>query len=77
MAASVRSDFGTDVGLAAIAGDAGGTANNRTVPVSLAAVIGNVPHGETVILPADRHRLRDFTVINLLNLLMAFSGQRD
>ncbi len=68
-AAKVRSDFGTDVGLAAIAGDPGGTANNRTVPVSLAAVVADAQHGETVILPSDRHRLRDFTVINLLNLL--------
>ena len=68
-AAKVRSDFRTDVGLAAIAGDPGGTANNRTAPVSLAATIGDAQHVETVILPADRHRLRDFTVINLLNLL--------
>ena len=46
-----------------------GTGNSRTAPVSLAVAIGNTQHGEDVILPADRHRLRDFTVISLLNLL--------
>jgi nicotinamide-nucleotide amidase len=69
MAAKVRSDFGTDVGIAASAGEVSGTGTSRTAPVSLAVAIGEAQHGETVILPADRNRLRDFSVISLLNLL--------
>jgi nicotinamide-nucleotide amidase len=68
-AAQVRSDFGSDVGLAAIAGDGGGNVQSRTLSVFLAAAMGKAQAGEKVILPADRNRLRDFTVINLLNLL--------
>jgi nicotinamide-nucleotide amidase len=69
MAAKVRTDFGTDVGIAAIAGEVSGTGTSRTAPVSLAVAIREAKHGETVILPADRNRLRDFSVISLLNLL--------
>jgi nicotinamide-nucleotide amidase len=68
-AARVRSDFGSDVSLAAVAGDGGGNAQSRTLSVFLAATIGKAQAGETVILPADRNRLRDFAVISLLNLL--------
>jgi nicotinamide-nucleotide amidase len=68
-AARVRSDVGSDVGLAAIAGDGGANAQSRTLSVFLAATIGKAQAGEKVILPADRNRLRDFAVINLLNLL--------
>jgi nicotinamide-nucleotide amidase len=68
-AAQARLDFGSDVGLAAIAGDGGGNAQSRTLSVFLAAAMGKAQAGEKVILPADRNRLRDFAVINLLNLL--------
>ena len=68
-AAQVRSEFGTKVGLAAIAGEVSEAKGPRTVPVFLSAAIGDARSGEEVILPADRGRLRDFAVINLLNLL--------
>jgi nicotinamide-nucleotide amidase len=67
-AAQVRTAFGTGVGLAAVAdgpiGEKGGT-----VPVYLAAAVGEARHGDKVVLPSDRHRLRDFAVIGLLDLL--------
>jgi hypothetical protein len=68
-AAQVRSEFGTGVGLAAIAGEPSEDKSPRTVPVVFGAAIGEVRHGEPVILPADRGRLRDFAVIGLLNML--------
>jgi nicotinamide-nucleotide amidase len=37
--------------------------------VFLAAAIGEARHVEKVILPGDRKRMREFSVISLLNLL--------
>jgi len=64
-AAAVRSHYQTGVGIAAVAGkrEAG------VVEVALAADLGGGRHGETQLLPGDQKRLRDFAVINLLNLL--------
>ncbi len=62
-------EFATSVGVAAIAGPARQGQGASTAPVALAALIGDRPHGEEIILPADRGRLRDFAVISLLNML--------
>jgi nicotinamide-nucleotide amidase len=68
-ARQARQDFATTVGVAAIAGPARQGQGPSTAPVALAALIGEHQHGEEIILPADRGRLRDFAVISLLNLL--------
>jgi len=68
-AGAVREELGAGVGLAAVAGEASEAKGPRTVAVHLAAAIGDRLHGEAVILPADRGRLRDFAVIGLLNFL--------
>ena len=65
-AAKVRSELGASVGLAAVAGE---SEARGAVPVTLAAVLETAEHGATVLLPGDRHRLRDFAVINLLDHL--------
>jgi nicotinamide-nucleotide amidase len=65
-AARVRSEHGASVGLAAVAGEAEA---RGALPVALAAVLDGGEHGQTVLLPGDRHRLRDFAVINLLDHL--------
>ena len=65
-AASVRSEHGASVGLAAVAGE---REAQGAVPVALAAALDGGEHGQTVLLPGDRHRLRDFAVINLLDHL--------
>jgi nicotinamide-nucleotide amidase len=65
-AAKVRSELGASVGLAAVAGE---PEARGAVPVALAAVLGTAEHGATALLPGDRHRLRDFAVINLLDHL--------
>src|SRR5262245_5572083 len=66
-AAQVRSEFGTRVGLAAIAPDA--PEGYRAGTVFLAADIDGVERGERVMQPPDRRRMREFSVIGLLNLL--------
>jgi hypothetical protein len=63
----VREAFGTEVGLAALA--AGRAAGAASTAVELAAAIGEAHHSETVLLPADRPRFRDFAVIGVLDLL--------
>jgi nicotinamide-nucleotide amidase len=63
-AARVRAELGAGVGLAAVAGE---PQAQGAVPVVLAAVLGTEEHGETVLLPGDRRRLREFAVIGLLN----------
>jgi nicotinamide-nucleotide amidase len=69
-AARVKSDFGTSVGAAAIAGAASQAGGGpSTAPVVLAAAIGDHSASERIILPADRGRLRDFAVISLLDRL--------
>jgi nicotinamide-nucleotide amidase len=65
-AAGVRAQFSTGVGLAAVAGER--DAGSGAVPVFFAAA-GEATFSEKMLLPADRHRLRDFAVINLLDLL--------
>jgi nicotinamide-nucleotide amidase len=66
-AAEARARWATSVGLAAVAGPR--AANAGSVAVALAAVIDDARHTTTVILPGDRHRYRDFAVINLLDHL--------
>ena len=66
-AVDVRSEFGADVGLAAIApapseGDAPGA-------VFLGVDIQGKARAERVMLTPDRRRMREFSVISLLNLL--------
>jgi nicotinamide-nucleotide amidase len=66
-ASQVRLDFGARVGLAAIAPDA--AEGHRPGTVFLAVDIDGVGHGERVMQPPDRRRMREFSVISLLNLL--------
>ncbi len=66
-AAAARTAFSTDVGLAAIEplsgeGHAPGT-------VFLGVAIGEAEHAETFKFPGDRVRLREYSVISLLDLL--------
>jgi nicotinamide-nucleotide amidase len=68
-ATAARVAFGTMVGAAAIAGPVRQNTGPLTAPVALAASIVGQEHGEEIVLPADRGRLRDFAVISLLNLL--------
>jgi nicotinamide-nucleotide amidase len=63
-ASQVRLDFGTRVGIAAIAPE-----GYRPGTVFLAADIDGVGHGERAMHPPDRRRMREFSVISLLNLL--------
>jgi nicotinamide-nucleotide amidase len=66
-AAQVRLDCGARVGLAAIAPDA--AEDYRPGTVFLAVDVDGVGHGERVMQPPDRRRMREFSVISLLNLL--------
>lgn len=69
-----RVDFGADVGLAALAPDA--REGHRPGTVFLCAVVGAQRFAETVTLTADRVRMREFSVISLLNLLRKSLAQR-
>jgi len=64
-----RRQWGADVGLAAVAEAPGVDERAGTRPVALAVAMGSAQHSETTILPGDGPRLREFAVINLLNLL--------
>jgi len=66
-ASQTRLDFGARVGLAAIAPDA--PEGYRPGTVFLAADIDGIGHGERVMQPPDRRRMREFSVISLLDLL--------
>ena len=66
-AADARERFRTDVGLAAIVPETSEGQPPGTVFLGIA--IGEANHGEKVILPGDRKRMREFGVISLLNLL--------
>ena len=66
-AAEVRRDFGTDIGLAVVAAQAGDEQPPGTVFMNLA--IGETGHAQTVTLPGDRNRFRNYAVINVLNFL--------
>jgi len=66
-AAHVRTAFGTNVGLAAIAPDP--REDHPPGAVFLCADIDGVAQAERVMLTPDRRRMREFSVISLLNLL--------
>jgi competence/damage-inducible protein CinA-like protein len=66
-ASQVRSEFGARVGLAAVAPNA--AEGYGPGCVFLAANIDGAPHAEKVMLTPDRRRMREFSVISLLNLL--------
>ena len=66
-AARVREEFATEIGLAAVSG--GHTAGTTSAAIALAAAIGDAHYVETIMLPADRPRFRDFAVISVLDLL--------
>jgi nicotinamide-nucleotide amidase len=66
-ASQVRSEFGTRVGLAAVAPEA--VEGHKPGSVFLAADIEGVLHAENVMLQPDRRRMREYSVISLLNLL--------
>lgn len=66
-AAKVRSQLGASVGLAAVAPDPGEGYAPGTV--FLAADIEGTARTEKVMLTPDRRRMREFSVISLLNLL--------
>ena len=66
-AASVRCDFRTDVGLAVIAARRQDEQPRGTVFLNLA--IGDAQYPQTVSLPGDRNRFRNYAVISVLNFL--------
>jgi nicotinamide mononucleotide (NMN) deamidase PncC len=66
-AAQVRAELGTRIGLAAVAPEAAEGFKPGTV--FLAADIDGALHAEKVMLQPDRRRMREFSVISLLNLL--------
>ena len=66
-AAQVRSEFGTRVGLAVVAPDA--AEGYGPGCVFIAADIDGTLHTEKVMLQPDRRRMREFSVISVLNLL--------
>ena len=66
-AARVRRDFGTDVGLAVAAAQARDEQPPGTVFMNLA--IGGAQFAQSVSLPGDRNRFRNYAVINVLNFL--------
>ena len=66
-AAGVRCDFGTDVGLAVVAAQARDEQPPGTIFMGLA--ISAAQHAQTVSLPGDRNRFRNYAVINVLNFL--------
>lgn len=66
-AAEIRTRLGTPVGLAAVAAGAGEGHPPGTVFFS--ANIEGAAHAEKATLPSDRRRMREFSVITLLNLL--------
>ena len=70
-AEAARRRLGTDVGLAAVAANPAAGQPPGTVFLALAFGPGPHagPHVERVILPGDRGRLREYTVISLLNYL--------
>jgi nicotinamide-nucleotide amidase len=65
--AQVRAELATRVGLAAIAPNA--AEGFKPGSVFLAADIDGTLHAEKVMLQPDRRRMREFSVISLLNLL--------
>jgi len=66
-AAHVRTELGTSVGLAAIAPDP--REGHPLGAVFLSADIDGLAQAEKVMLTPDRRRMREFSVISLLNLL--------
>jgi nicotinamide-nucleotide amidase len=67
-AVRARAEFGVDVGLAAMATDAGEGLAPGTVFLAL-DMLGGAARSEKVMLTPDRRRMREFSVISLLNLL--------
>ncbi len=66
-AAQVRAELGADVGLAAVAPEP--AEGHATGAVFLCADIAGTAHREKVLLTPDRRRMREYSVISLLNLL--------
>lgn len=63
----MRQQLGTGVGLAAVAAD--GSEGLPAGAVILAADVQGTTRTEKVMLTSDRRRMREFSVISLLNLL--------
>jgi nicotinamide-nucleotide amidase len=66
-AGKVRAQLGTSVGLAAVAPDS--REGHAPGTVFLAADIDGIGHGQNLTLTPDRRRMREFSVISLLDLL--------
>ena len=66
-AAQARAGLGTNIGLAAIAADPREGLPSGTV--FLSANIDGAEHASKMTLPPDRPRMREFSVISLLDLL--------
>jgi len=62
-----RAEFGTDVGLAAVAPDA--EENELPGTVFLGAVIGDRQYAQRASLPGDHNRMRNYAVISVANFL--------
>ncbi len=70
LASAVRSHFGTDIGLATTGEhDLGKIAGTNAGTTYLGIAIGDEVRVEEVRLPGDRERVRQFSVISLLNSL--------
>ena len=66
-AARVRDQFGADVGIAAVTPDA--DEDETPGAVFLALQVGDRRLADRIALPGDRRRMRNYTVISLLNFL--------
>ena len=66
-AAGARRDFRTDIGLAVVAARRRDEQPRGTVFLNLA--IGAAQHAQTISLPGDRNRFRNYAVISVLNFL--------
>ncbi len=76
LAARVRERFGADIGLAALGVVDESEAHEQPVgTVFMGLAIGEEARSRTVRLPGDRSRLRQFTVITLLNALRLELGR--
>ena len=66
-AMAARETFKADIGLAIVAADRDEGARPGTVFIT--AMFKDTPHADMTVLPGDRRRMREYSVINALNFL--------
>ena len=74
LAAKARTDFGTDVGIAAIEPEPEEGMAPATIIMGVA--LGDDTYTNTVIWYPDRERMRNYAVINLLDFLRKTLNER-